>query len=101
MQIFSNCISTPATQPFIYSRTTQRVNLMSISHSLALSDVIVSWYLIEDGGKVRDPQKDGTSSHLHRFKDHVESHFKNIKITILLHQSGNEEIDINLLHLQL
>ena len=85
-------IATQATQLPIYSRTTQRVNLISISHSLAISGIMISWYLIEDGGKVRHPEKDGVSSHLHRFKNHIESQFENIKITLLKHQQSKERL---------
>ena len=66
-----------------YTRSTQRVDLVRISHSIGLSDVMVSWYLIEDGTKVKDPTVNGTSSHLSRFKEQVESKFPKIRITIL------------------
>ena len=66
-----------------YTRSTQRVDLVRISHSIGLSDVMVSWYLVEDATKVKDPTESGISSHLQRFKEQVESKFNKIRITIL------------------
>jgi len=70
-----------------YTRSTQRVDLVRISHSIGLSDVMVSWYLVEDGTKVRDPGESGISSHLLRFKEQVESKFPKVKITFLKQDS--------------
>lgn len=58
-----------------YTRTTQRVDLLRMSHSLALSEVRISWILVEDKAT-----KD-VSKHLIRFKTQVENDYKTIKIS--------------------
>ena len=71
-----------------YARSTQKSDLIRVSHSLALSQVRVNWILVEDTAK------NFSSNFLKNFKSKTEQNYPNIEIT-LLRQDGSPVDEIN------